>query len=290
MFYTQKVPNVYSLPDGPPIFHPPFPAWLWSHRDELPHPLPEMDDHQLSTPNNGPSTYPLQIPSIRTNPCALPINYSSSTDSHVEPPHVNVEASTIFRSSTPVLVGAPQEHLDNITRAPTQSSRPADLQFHLPREPVCRYNRPGKEPAAEFEPNPVKLRESCERNGGSAFAVDWTLVVFKHGVNKEALLRSLNRSEIGRMHFRGGFVPRQAYDGFISKIGDRFECGLCEEGERTCWKNKKDAPRHLRKFHFGLGDPCNIWCVRWCAPYWVYWNPEYLFSFTVVKAFIPVAK
>ena len=147
------------------------------------------------------------------------------------------------------------------------SSRAAYRRAYLPREPpssgVRSYNRPGKEPAAKFEPDAVKLQESCERHGGSAVAVDWILVVFKHGVTKEALFIALDRNEIDQMDFRGGFEPRQAYDGFLSKIGNRYECGLCKEGKKTTWKHKKDAPRHLRKFHFGLADPCKLWCVRW---------------------------
>ncbi len=43
-FYIQNVPHVHSLPDTPPIFHPPY-------RKRL---LPEMNIHQFSTPNNGP--------------------------------------------------------------------------------------------------------------------------------------------------------------------------------------------------------------------------------------------
>jgi len=86
--------------------------------------------------------------------------------------------------------------------------------------------------------------------------------VFKYGVTKEALLRNLDRNEIDQMDFPSGFEPRQAYDGFLSMIGDRYECGLCKEGKETHWKNKKDAPRHLRKFHFGLADQCRLWCVR----------------------------
>ena len=173
----------------------------------------------------------------------------------------------MFGSSTPVSIGigSPQMH---IIPTDTQSSPPTHLQPHLPCEPppseAIRYKQ-GKEPAATFEPNPLKLHESCERNGGNAFAVDWTLVAFNGGVTKEALVRTLDRGEIGRMKvtFPGGFEPRQAYDGFISKLGERYECGLCKEGKRASWKNKKDAPRHLRKFHFGLGDPCAFWCVLW---------------------------
>jgi len=80
-----------------------------------------------------------------------------------------------------------------------------------------------------------------------------------YGVTIEALLRALERKEVDEMNFPGGFEPHQAYDGFIAKVGERYECGLCKEGKRTRWKNKKDAPRHLRKFHFGLADVCKDW-------------------------------
>ena len=61
------------------------------------------------------------------------------------------------------------------------------------------------------------------------------------------------------MNFAGGFEPHQAYDRFISKVGERYKCGMCKEGKETRWKRKKDAPRHLRKFHFGLVDVCKDW-------------------------------
>jgi len=121
------------------------------------------------------------------------------------------------------------------------------------------YDRPGKKRASHFQPDPIKLEESCRRAGGSAFAVDWIISTFKYGVTTEALLRALGRKEIDEMNFPGGFEPHQAYDGFISKVGACYECSLCKEGKRTRWKNKKDAPRHLRKFHFGLADVCKDW-------------------------------
>ena len=54
-------------------------------------------------------------------------------------------------------------------------------------------------------------------------------------------------------YFPSGFEPCRAYDGFISEIGRRYECGLCREGKTTYRKTKKDAPRHLRQIHFGVG-------------------------------------
>ena len=149
---------------------------------------------------------------------------------------------------------------------PPAMSRADPSQPRLPHDtPVPEersYDRPGKKPAAPFQPDPLKLEESCRRAGGTTFAVDWIISIFKYGVTIEALLRALERTEIDQMNFPGGFEPHQAYDGFISKVGDRYECGLCREGKRTRWKYKKDAPRHLRKFHFGLADVCKTWCVK----------------------------
>ena len=152
---------------------------------------------------------------------------------------------------------------------PFRTTRPPDTkvvvpsQLYLPRDvPVPErrsYDRPGKKPAVQFQPDPLKLEDSCRRAGGSTFAVDWIISTFKHGVTSEALHRVLEREEIDEMDFPGGFEPHQAYDGFISKVGERYECGLCKEGNRTRWKHKKDAPRHLRKFHFGIVDVCMTW-------------------------------
>ncbi len=100
-----------------------------------------------------------------------------------------------------------------------------------------------------------------QQRGHSNFATDWILVAFKYGVTVGVLSRVLTPQEITAMNFAGGFEPRQVYDGFITKVGDYFECGLCKEDKKTFWKAKKNAPRHLRKFHFGLADVCEIWYV-----------------------------
>jgi len=124
------------------------------------------------------------------------------------------------------------------------------------------YDRPGRKPAADFEPNQIKLHNKiCRAHGGSNFATNWVLTAFKYGVNKDALHRSLEPRETNAMNFPGGFKPRHVYDGFIVKIKDRYECGLCQKDKKTYWKAKKDAVRHLRKFHFGLADACKVWYV-----------------------------
>ena len=127
------------------------------------------------------------------------------------------------------------------------------------------YDRPGKKRAAEYEPDPRKLQVSCERRGGTDFACQWIPTAFKDGVTLEALLRPLELTEIASISFPGGFELSLAYDGFLQKADDGFECCLCTVSKRVRWKNKKDTVRHLRKFHFGLADQCSTWCVLYPA-------------------------
>jgi len=124
------------------------------------------------------------------------------------------------------------------------------------------YDRPGRKPTASPERNPIKLHDRIFRErGGSNFATDWILTTFKYEMSEHVLRRVLMPQEINAMKFIGGFEPRQVYDGFITKVGEQFECGLCKEDKKTYWKAKKNAPRHLRKFHFGFADVCKVWYV-----------------------------
>lgn len=111
----------------------------------------------------------------------------------------------------------------------------------------------------------MELQAACRRRGGADFACQWISRVFKDGVTLEALVRRLKLTEIEGMNFPGGFQPSLAYDGFLQKADEGFECCLCPFDKRTWWKNKKDAVRHLRKFHFGLADRCGTWCALKCA-------------------------
>ena len=142
---------------------------------------------------------------------------------------------------------------------PTPSTEPNPRRASSRQNGRC-YDRPGKKPAADPERDPIKLHDKmCRERGDSSFATDWTLIVFKYGVTIDVLSRVLTSREVIAMNFAGGFEPRQVYDGFITKVGDYYECGLCKEDKKTYWKAKKNAPRHLRKFHFGLADVCEIW-------------------------------
>jgi len=118
------------------------------------------------------------------------------------------------------------------------------------------YYRPGRKPAAEHQPDPIELEALCRVRGGAEFACQWIPIAFKGGVTLKSLLRRPKLTEIESMNFQGGFEPYLAYDGFLHMADDVFECCLCAAGKRVWWKNKKDAVRHFRKFHFGLADQC----------------------------------
>ena len=122
------------------------------------------------------------------------------------------------------------------------------------------FDRPGKKAAAEHEPDPNELRKRCWQRGGKDFAVTWLSEIFVDGVTVGALMRPLTMLEVDAMTLRHpGFTPAQGYDGFLERTNERFSCGLCPDGKRMHWENKKDAVRHLRKFHFGLADRCIDW-------------------------------
>ena len=121
------------------------------------------------------------------------------------------------------------------------------------------YDKPGKKPAAPYEPDLPRLQELSRQRGGEDFAIAWIVEIFMKGVTANALGRPLSEDEINAVGHDHGFRLAQAYDGFLEKVEDRFECGLCAEEKRANWKHKKDAIRHFQKFHFGIGETCETW-------------------------------
>jgi len=121
------------------------------------------------------------------------------------------------------------------------------------------YDKPGKKPAVSYESNPTRLQELARQRGGQDFAIAWIPTTFMNGATADALIRTLSEEEINTVNHDRGFCLSQAYDGFLEKVEDRFECGLCPEEKRANWKNKKDAVRHFKKFHFGIGETCGTW-------------------------------
>ena len=121
------------------------------------------------------------------------------------------------------------------------------------------YDKPGNNPAVAYEPNLQRLQERSRQRGGQAFAIAWIPKAFTKGMTAKALNRALSEDEINAVDHDHGFRLSQVYDGFLEKVEDRFECGLCGEEKRANWKNKKDAVRHFQKFHFGIAQTCGTW-------------------------------
>ena len=185
---------------------------------------------------------------------------TSLLEDHFIPSCESEEGSALFPAPLP----APHNQ-DKRVRPP-----PHEVAQHQPQVASARkalrqrvYDLPGRKLAAGYESDSINLRASCQRRGGADFACEWILIVFKDGVTLDALTRRLKLTEIEAVNFPGGFELCLAYDGFLEMVDDIFECSLCAVGERVWWKNKKDAVRHLRKFHFGLADQCTTWYVIW---------------------------
>jgi len=101
------------------------------------------------------------------------------------------------------------------------------------REALQRvYDRPGSKPAAPYEPDLLKLQVLSRQRGGQAFAVAWIPKAFARGMTADALSRTLSDDEINAVDHDHGFRLSQASDGFLEKVEDRFECGLCAEEKK----------------------------------------------------------
>jgi len=128
------------------------------------------------------------------------------------------------------------------------------------RQPLQRvYDKPGNKPAVSYEPDLLRLQVLSRQRGGKPFAIAWLPKAFTKGVTANELGRTLSEDEINAVDHDHGFRLSQAYDGFLEKVEDRFECGLCAEEKRANWKNRKDAIRHFQKFPFGIGETCGTW-------------------------------
>ena len=158
----------------------------------------------------------------------------------------------------------PTSHIDT-DWMPSCQEAPAGLNRQQSSSPKRRqtlqrvYDRPGKKLAAPYEPGLPRLQELSRQRGGQDFAIAWIPKVFKKGVTINALSRTLSEDEINAVDHDHGFRLAQAYDGFLEKVEDRFECGLCGEEKRANWRNKKDSIRHFQKFHFGIGETYGTW-------------------------------
>jgi len=113
-------------------------------------------------------------------------------------------------------------------------------------------------PAAEFTSDIRELQARCLVDGGDSEAVDLLPSVFPQGISQEALLRPLTRFE-AHQHTEG--TSGQAYRMLLRVDREnRFRCRLCAvNADESGWKHARDALRHLKRDHFGLGNYCERW-------------------------------
>jgi len=115
-------------------------------------------------------------------------------------------------------------------------------------------------PAATFDANIVQVQARCADAGGDPTAI-WLLpAIFVEGISQRALTRQLTSSE-ARDYYGGR--PGQVYRVLLRVDEDkRFHCRLCAvDADEGGWKHAKDALRHLKRDHFGLGTQCDHWSV-----------------------------
>jgi hypothetical protein len=113
-------------------------------------------------------------------------------------------------------------------------------------------------PAVTFDANVMQVQARCTGAGGDPAAIGLLPVIFIEGISQQALTRQLTSSEASDYHGgRAGQVYR-----VLLRVdeGQRFHCRLCAIGaDEGGWKHAKDALRHLKRDHFGLGTHCDRW-------------------------------
>ena len=113
-------------------------------------------------------------------------------------------------------------------------------------------------PAAMFDANVAQVQAQCIAGGGDPTAIALLPAIFVEGIRQKALMRKMTSSEAYDYH---NGRPGQAYRILLRVDQDkRFHCRLCAIGaDEGGWKHARDALRHVKRNHFGLGDRCNEW-------------------------------
>ena len=117
-----------------------------------------------------------------------------------------------------------------------------------------------------YEPDIGKLQDRCRLSGAEDTAVDMLPAIFLAGITLEALTRHRTSTEIETAQFGSGGGP--VYIALLEQVmkaeGEgsviAYRCRLCPNGgDAFAWKKPRDALRHLRRNHLGLGDCCPRW-------------------------------
>ena len=115
-------------------------------------------------------------------------------------------------------------------------------------------------PAADYMPHLALVNARCIADGGNPAAISLLQAVFANGISTTALTRRMTRDE-AREYNHG--APGQMFRVFLREDKEkRSHCRLCAIGtDEGGWKHAKDALRHLKHDHFGLGTGCDRWLV-----------------------------
>jgi hypothetical protein len=115
-------------------------------------------------------------------------------------------------------------------------------------------------PAANYTPNVEFLQARCVAEGSDPAAIGFLRNIFADGISVNALTRRMTRDE-AREHNCG--APGLMFRVLLRTDEDNmFHCRLCAVGaDKGGWKQAKDALRHLKRDHFGLGVRCHRWSV-----------------------------
>ena len=120
---------------------------------------------------------------------------------------------------------------------------------------ICRKTA---RPPAVYSPDVQVVVERCQADGGEVDSIDLLPDIFFEGVSEKALTRKVTREEADKYH-GGASMPIYQVLLRIDEAG-RFHCRLCAVGANEGgWKKPRDALRHLKRDHFGLGDTCTLW-------------------------------
>ena len=100
--------------------------------------------------------------------------------------------------------------------------------------------------------------ERCRADGGEEDAIALIPDIFSNEIAERALTRKMTRDEARK--YVGG-TPMQVYRILLrSDETGRFHCRLCPvDADEGGWKKARDALRHLKRDHFGLGNSCTRW-------------------------------
>jgi len=172
------------------------------------------------------------------------VPYPSSYEAHIGPsPPIPTHQGPANAHSSPQAMNHPMTRSRVTTHPYTRVS--------------CRKKT---RPAADYTPNLALVQAHCIADGGDPAAITLLQTVFANGISTTALTRRMTPDEA---HEYNHGAPGQVFRVFLREDKEkRSRCRLCAIGtDEGGWKHAKDALRHLKHDHFGLGTRCDRWSV-----------------------------